>query len=363
MKKIFILSFLSIILISIPNFSSTIPSSWAKEGVEQIESLDLFSHNLDYHKPITREEFVNLLIPFLDHYIADKEFKVYRNFADVPFVKAKGNNLMIAGGWGILTGLDGNRANPKGLITREQVTAMIERSMRYIEKHTPINIPLKGLKVSDFKDSKKISSWAISSIDYAINRGLMNGVGENSFNPSGNLTVEQSLYILNNMYNIINTQYVKELDLNLLDTVENYSFSNLYTPQYLEDRETRMFKTSSAYFKRVYDSYNLTLLTDPDEYSNTLYGYIYEPNSLLKVNHADITNYTTLSELKSSTVFKVLSESLTTITYKAEKKEVISYIVVRNNSEYIDYLPIINFYCDKNSGAIIQVMVLYHIFD
>ena len=45
--------------------------------------------------------------------------------------------------------------------------------------------------VDNFVDKNLMSNWAIEDIEYCINNGLMNGVGENKFDPKGYVTREQ----------------------------------------------------------------------------------------------------------------------------------------------------------------------------
>ena len=50
-----------------------------------------------------------------------------------------------------------------------------------------------------FKDDAKISKWAKQAVDRVTDLGLMNGVGNNLFDPKRNITAEQMAVILNNL--------------------------------------------------------------------------------------------------------------------------------------------------------------------
>ncbi|SFJ64568.1 S-layer homology domain-containing protein [Paenibacillus sp. UNC496MF] len=86
---------------------------------------------------------------------------------------------------GILTGVDATHFNPKGQLTRAEFVAIIVRSM--------------GLKVdttltkSSFSDVK---GWAVPYIEAAVEAGIISGVGNGKFDPSGVLTREQAAVIL-----------------------------------------------------------------------------------------------------------------------------------------------------------------------
>lgn len=54
--------------------------------------------------------------------------------------------------------------------------------------------------VDSFVDKDQMSSWAIDGIEYCLNNGLMNGVGENKFDPKGYVTREQLATVVARMH-------------------------------------------------------------------------------------------------------------------------------------------------------------------
>lgn len=188
--------FYSIVIVAILILSNTItyaskPSSWALSGVEELKSYGQFGEGIfgNYNKNITRGEFIYLAVKLYELFdgkeiIADQNIK----FSDTNNVYAiKGATA------GITTGIGSQKFGFDMPITREQLSTLL------------INILLKGnvsLKEdSDFKfdDDSKISSWAKKNVYIAKANSIIQGVGDNKFNPQGFTTVEQALTILNNI--------------------------------------------------------------------------------------------------------------------------------------------------------------------
>jgi hypothetical protein len=50
--------------------------------------------------------------------------------------------------------------------------------------------------VSRFSDSYKVSSWAVDAMNWAVGKGLIQGVGDNTLDPSGPATRAQVAEVL-----------------------------------------------------------------------------------------------------------------------------------------------------------------------
>jgi len=48
----------------------------------------------------------------------------------------------------------------------------------------------------NFADNETISPWAMEFISQAVNAGIMNGMGENRFEPGGNATRAQAVTVI-----------------------------------------------------------------------------------------------------------------------------------------------------------------------
>lgn len=78
----------------------------------------------------------------------------------------------------IVAGIGNNKFAPNDSITREQVCKIIARAQNW---YTNDDIQL-------FADDNKISSWAKDAVYACRQYGVVNGVGNNNFNPKGKLT-------------------------------------------------------------------------------------------------------------------------------------------------------------------------------
>ena len=63
---------------------------------------------------------------------------------------------------------------------------MLSRLIAQIDQPLPIIVPT-------FADNAQIASWATQAVGQIQAAGIMGGVGNNQFNPTGNFTREQSI--------------------------------------------------------------------------------------------------------------------------------------------------------------------------
>lgn len=54
-----------------------------------------------------------------------------------------------------------------------------------------------------FADNGSISPWALGAVSFMSERGIISGVGNNTFHPQGNTSIEQALVI---SYRILTAQ-------------------------------------------------------------------------------------------------------------------------------------------------------------
>ncbi len=107
-------------------------------------------------------------------------------FADVP--QAWYTDAVIwAADRGIVTGVEPDRFNPNGNITREQIATILYRYET--EAEAPDTLP-------PFADSDQISPYALRPLNWAIAEGLINGVGNGLLAPRNTATRAQIATIL-----------------------------------------------------------------------------------------------------------------------------------------------------------------------
>jgi len=163
-----------------------IAGHWAENNINQLITLGAVTGYPDHtFKPdhsITRAEFAAILI---------KAFKLTpqsgKVFADTAGHWAK-DSIATAAYYGIVSGYDDAHFGPDDPITREQMAAMIVRSL----KLTTVS------EKTIFTDSADISAWANSAVVAVVKSGVIKGYPDNTFRPRGNATrAETATAIIN----------------------------------------------------------------------------------------------------------------------------------------------------------------------
>jgi len=170
--------------------------SWAYPEVTSAIEEGLVPVSLQnmYTKNITRKEFANLVIRFIET-VRGKEIadivaeitgkSLESHIRTYPFADCANTDVIAASALGIIGG-KGNRVfDPYANITRQEAAAMLARTANVL------GIKTTGA-ITDFADSKSFATWATDSINTVVELGVMKGVSDNRFDPSSNYTREQA---------------------------------------------------------------------------------------------------------------------------------------------------------------------------
>ena len=115
-------------------------------------------------------------------------------FADV----ASGDWYASAVNWaaanGVVSGVSETGFGPNNALTREQLALILYRFAQYKGYDTTQG----GMAIREFADYGSISSWAAEAMGWAVNAGLISGVGGNQIAPTGTATRAQVAQILMN---------------------------------------------------------------------------------------------------------------------------------------------------------------------
>ena len=169
------------------------PSEWAGEYVSKADRIGMLDYfKLPFTSNITRVQFCILAYNTLDR-AADIEWKkVSLN----PFDDTDNEKVISLYLEGIIEGKDDKIFAPHDEITREEAATILKRIAEYMKlEYSELYF--------EFDDGDQISEWASNAVQQVCNLGIMQGIGNNRFDPKGKYTVEQAITTLVRMFDVI----------------------------------------------------------------------------------------------------------------------------------------------------------------
>jgi len=163
-----------------PNLNTA--SDWAHSGITQAYNHGIIPANLQtsFTANATRAEFAAFAVALYET-VTGREITERATFNDTNDM-----NVQKMGGLGVVGGVGNGNFNPNGTITRQEAAVMLSRLIERIDQPLPIVAPT-------FADNAQIAGWATQAVGQIQAAGIMGGVGNNQFNPTGNFTREQSI--------------------------------------------------------------------------------------------------------------------------------------------------------------------------
>lgn len=176
-------------------------SEWAKEEAEQAYKKDLVPFEMlgvDLKTDITREQFAAIAVKL---YAGITGSNVDTSVEGLPFTDCRQSGsytpyVAAAYRLGVTNGVDATTFAPQQIITREQLATML---YRVITKAEAEGVAAKEVQVAEaaFADDAAISDYAVESVYYMAQRGIIKGMDETTFAPQGVATKEQAILISN----------------------------------------------------------------------------------------------------------------------------------------------------------------------
>ena len=206
MKKRIVTCLLALIMIismAVPAMAASVPfkdvptNSWYRAAVEYCYSNGLMSGNSSTEfapsQSVNRAMMVQVLYNMGDKNITTSDVNKLP-FKDVS--KTAWYAKAVAWGYkkGVTSGTSATAFSPNTSITREQVATMFYN----YHKMSHSNMDTSSSKVAAFSDYSKISNYAKTPMAWAVNFGLLSGVGNNKLDPKGTATRAQLAQILMN---------------------------------------------------------------------------------------------------------------------------------------------------------------------
>ena len=145
------------------------------EGKAEIEALaerNIISgkteENYDPYATMTRAEFATIIVNALG--LPQKEGTEFDDIDSdawyAPYIKT-------AYHYGIIKGVSQNLFNPQGTITLEEAATMLERAAKLGGVKTDMEEAVAKDMLGKFEDFDSIATWAISSLGYCVNDGIL----------------------------------------------------------------------------------------------------------------------------------------------------------------------------------------------
>lgn len=188
--------------LSLPAAGADAPSDWAKGEVESAISQGLVPKDLQssYQAPITRQEFCRLAVTMVEvveekpisQVLSDRGLQTKENaFSDTQDDYAENACAL-----GIVNGYEDGTFRPQGSITRQEAAKMLYETAKVLE-YTGSGGSLT------FADRDDIASYAVTAVKFASFTGVMKGVEDGRFDPSGIYTRQQAYITMDRLLSVL----------------------------------------------------------------------------------------------------------------------------------------------------------------
>ncbi|MDR3767662.1 MAG: S-layer homology domain-containing protein [Butyricicoccus sp.] len=175
------------------------PSGWAQAEVDAAGKADLIpklTGNPAYTDAITREQFAELVVQGVE-VMLDRELDTA---PEDTFRDSSNPSVRKASRASIVSGVGGEKFDPKTTTNREQIAAMIFRAIRYVEKESGTVIAPNTGSLAGFADQNQVSSWAVEWVGTLAANRIMSGTSATTLSPAKNCTVEESILLCYRVY-------------------------------------------------------------------------------------------------------------------------------------------------------------------
>lgn len=174
-------------------------SEWAVPGYQSASEAGLVSYSVvsnNLKSSITREEFCELAMNLYKK-LTDERLPEY---LPSPFEDTDSLAVAQAYNYGIVNGTSDTTFTPDRLVTREEMAKMIVATLTASEIVFNIADGADMAYVSAFEDGGQVSAWAMSSVNTALNYGLLTGISDTELSPVGATSREQAIVSINRTY-------------------------------------------------------------------------------------------------------------------------------------------------------------------
>lgn len=173
------------------SFTDVADTDWYADAVQFVVSKNLFqgmsATEFGPNVEMNRAMLVTVL-----YRMSGEQAKSSSTFTDVAPDAWYASAVAWARENGIVTGVTDTTFNPNGSVTREQMATILYRYAQYQG-----DVPNADQTVlDDFTDAASVSTYAVPTMSWAVQEGLLSGVGHQKLSPGGSATRAQVAVIL-----------------------------------------------------------------------------------------------------------------------------------------------------------------------
>lgn len=170
---------------------------WAEEAITFLSRKNIVNGKSEGvfapNDNITREEFVKMIISTLG--LADSVNVSTMKFADIAKDSWYHKYISIAYSNNIINGISNDEFGTGCNITRQDMAVIICNALKYKNFETDNDFDIS------FNDKDSISDYALNSVAYLCERGVINGFEDNTFRANGFATRAQAAKVLYGLFN------------------------------------------------------------------------------------------------------------------------------------------------------------------
>lgn len=175
------------------SYGETITAAlWSRPYIVPMEAAGLIPPSLkadtSYRDAITREEFAELMISYLNQADSDR---VDSDEKEHPFTDTENPSAAAAYHLGIIAGVTPTLFAPDLPLSRAEAATMIYRMEALLSPAEPGNAVSRS-----FKDQSAIPEWARLAVASTVDAGIFSGYEDGTFQPETKLTEEQGIKLL-----------------------------------------------------------------------------------------------------------------------------------------------------------------------
>ncbi len=168
-------------------------SQWAIPELDKAAGYGLITESIKDNMAgnITREEFAGIALKLYEVYTGNSAQAGSASFTDTS-----NPEILKAANLGLVNGVGEGKFEPQTLVTREQMGAILLRTLKVI--NPTADFTTNG--ATKFADDASVSSWAKDGVYYCAKYEIIKGTGKNMFSPKGNSTREAAVIVCTRSY-------------------------------------------------------------------------------------------------------------------------------------------------------------------